>query len=229
MKASGHKLSFDGVVVGIILRGDGVARSGRTLSLSGPGSIFTVGSGVTLILDGITLRGMDANTASLVTVEPGGNLIMEEGTVITGNTVTGANTSSVGVGVLVEGTFTMNGGRISNNHIDIATWSGGGGVFIYTGAKFEMKYGTISGNSVGNGGGGVLSNGMFVMTDGAIYGNSSGQGGGGVSVGGEFIMEGGTISDNNAGGGGVHICGGIFSMNDGEIINSQRPPVKPGA
>ena len=63
-------LAFEagGMVVGIILRGSG------TVGLSSPGSIFTVGSGVTLTLDGITLEGMDENTASLVTVEPGGNL-----------------------------------------------------------------------------------------------------------------------------------------------------------
>jgi hypothetical protein len=84
---------------------------------------FTVGSGVTLILDdNITLQGRTSNFAS-VTISSGGTLIMNNGSTITGTTNSfNAASEKVkidGAGVLVSagGTFIMKGGTISGNTI----------------------------------------------------------------------------------------------------------------
>jgi fibronectin type 3 domain-containing protein len=191
--------------IGITLRGTDVA---RTVSLSSNGAMFTVGSGVTLVLDNnITLQGRSSNNASLVNIS--GTLVMNTGSRITGNT------SNPGGGVFVSGTgtFTMNGGEISGN-----TSSSGGGVFVsgsfrtgsdggmylYSSGTFTMNGGEISGNTSISGGGVYVGSGTFTMSGGTISGNTAssltfGSGGGGVYVGGvsgnigTFTKTGGTI------------------------------------
>ena len=147
----------------------------RTVSLSSSGALFTVGSGVTLILDSnITLQGRSNNDSSLVRVNSGGTLIMNVGTKITGNTNSSGNS---GGGVFVYGgTFTMNGGEISGNTQSKSYTGypsyGGGGVFVY-GGTFTMNDGEISGNAtIGYGGGVNVYQGTFTKNGGTIYGSN---------------------------------------------------------
>ena len=161
----------------------------RTISLSSNGALFTVGSGVTLILDSnITLQGR-SNNVSLVRVSNGGTLIMNTGTRITGNTNVGAYTSVMGGGgVYVSGgIFIMNGGEISGNiessSFSSYSYSKGGGVYVGSGT-FTMNGGEISGNIVSNsyygsdsiyysyGGGVYVSQGTFTKNGGTIYGSN---------------------------------------------------------
>jgi len=218
-----QKLEYTGRTnVTITLRGSG---ENRTINLASDGNMFVVRSGVTLVLESnITLRGRRFNPSSLVYVSSGGELRMNTGAAIIDNTAQ----NSTGGGVLVEGTFTMNGGTISGN----ATASDGGAVAM-AGGTFNMNGGTISGNGANNDGGAVaiLGKGNFIMSGGTISGNSASDGGGGVAVKyGNFTMSGGTISGNNAGkdGGGVyssnvrhstgHVLGiGNFTMSGGTI------------
>jgi len=160
------------------------------------GILFNIPSGVSLVLgENITLQGTRDNEASLVQINNGGTLIMNERSRITGNTAT----TNGGGGVRVfGGTFTMYGGEIFGN--TATRFSGGGGVI-------------------------VVNEGTFVMYDGEIFGNTTGaDGGGGVRVSrGTFVMHGGEISGNTAGtdgGGGVRVSGGIFSMHGGEIFGN---------
>jgi len=235
-----QNLYFGGMTVGITLRGTGTM---RTVGLSGNGSLFTVGSGVTLTLDrNITLQGRQGNNASLVQVESGGTLVMEVGSVITDNVASGFGG---GVAVANGGTFTMYGGTIHGNTATGYDWgSQGGGVFIGPDGTFVMHGGRISDNTASSSiswaqGGGVFINGTFTMLGGEISGNIAtghtfGQGGG-VSIGcyfqALFVMRGGEISDNAAvsngmdwaNGGGVHVggynpAGGTFEMSDGTIF-----------
>jgi hypothetical protein len=203
----------------IILKG---IEAERTISLSSNGSLFTVESGVKLVLDNnITLRGgNDYFVASAVQVSGGGALEMKAGAKISGF-------SSYVVYVYGDGIFTMNGGEISGN-----TSSSGGGVYVI-GGIFTMNGGEISDNTSSLGGGvfvspryvnGVSAGGIFTMNDGEISGNtSSGDGGGVYMSGGTFTMNGGKISGNisssqsSRGGGGVLAVYGTFTMNDGEI------------
>jgi hypothetical protein len=102
---------------------------GRTIDMTGStmGPLITVGSGVTLELKNITLKGLSTsdgdgadNNAALIRVTDGGTLVLGEGAVIRDN----VNTfyfGGTGGGV----TLTMSGGKIQGN-----TVSGGGGVFI---------------------------------------------------------------------------------------------------
>jgi hypothetical protein len=198
-------------------------------------SLFTIGGSsvswkVTLTLRDITLGGMTGNQSnSLIRVESTGTLIMNNGAVIRGHTAENCN----GGGVYVNGgTFTMNGGEISETRApggEISGIGAGGGVYVSSGT-FTMEGGKISENYAYTGSGVCISGGTFTMSGGEISENISNSsfhtpygGGGGVSVrgGGIFTMSGGEISNNKAwddeGGGGVHVSGGTFIMNGGEI------------
>jgi fibronectin type 3 domain-containing protein len=233
---SAQPLSYSGKTdITIILKGKGRE---RIVSLSGNGSLFTVESGVTLVLDDrITLKGHSSNTASLVRVNSGGNLVLKDGAKISGNTA-----SFYGGGVYIYGgTFTLSGGEISGNSAVASNGniSYGGGVYVYSGT-FSMSGGEISGNTssasvfASSGGGVYMNSGTFTLSGGEISGNivisiqsaSSGYGyysrGGGVAMdGGTFTMSGGEISGNTSSGvsigGGVYIYGGMFTMSGGEI------------
>jgi len=150
----------------IVLRNSGAM---HTINLSEIGNLFVVSSGVTLVLDGnITLQGRYDNITQLVNVNTGGTLVMGTGSVIRGNT----NTSGFGGGVLVNGTFIMNGGKISDN---AALY--GGGVYSSQGT-FRIGGGIIHGidEPAGNTGNGAA---MFGM---AQYGT--------LNDAGEFILMG---------------------------------------
>jgi uncharacterized repeat protein (TIGR02543 family) len=218
-------LSYSGKTVGITLTGGAAVRK---VNLGSNGSLFTVGSGVTLTLgNNVTLRGRNYNTASLVRVNGGGRLVMNAGSEIGYNTVSSASTSSYGGGVYVGGgTFTMEGGTIRNNTASASTDSYGGGVYVS--GTFTMSGGTISGNTAAasssdystssDGGGVYVSSGTFIMSGGTISGNTAAASssnispshGGGVYVykNGTFTMSGGTISGNTAedDGGGVYVA-----------------------
>jgi len=195
----------------ITLRGVG---ANRTLSPSSGGSMFRVGSDVTVILDNnITLRGVN-NNRSLVGVERNGTLIMNNGATITGNNA-GDLGDGGGVRVGREGLFIMNGGTISGNNA-----GHGGGVWVDRGGTFYIDGGTISGNTSPTGGGVYVNTdkGTFYMNGGTISGNTKG---GGVYVYGEgtFTMSGGTITGNTTtnNGGGVCVESGTFAKTGGTI------------
>jgi uncharacterized repeat protein (TIGR02543 family) len=151
--------------INITLKGMGAT---RTINLSSNGSLFTIGAGVTLVLDSnLTLLGRSDNSASVVNVGAGGTLSMKAGTTIRDNT-----TSGNGGGVNAAGTFTMNGGTITAN-----TAVNGGGVYVTGTGTFTMSGGTIGLSTAGNRatvkGGGVYlyDNGStFTKTGGTIYG-----------------------------------------------------------
>jgi hypothetical protein len=204
---------------------------GRTLELTGfptRSAVITVGSGVTLYLRNITLKGIGNNTAPLITVD-GGKLVLEDGVVVQGNTnVYSSSNAGGGIRVSNNGILLMKGGKISGNAADY----GGGGVYVSSGT-FTMEAGEISGNTAdsssygGNGGsgGGVYVSGgtFFTMKGGKISGNTASINfGGGVYVfGGTFTMEAGEISDNSSTyGGGVSNDGGTFTMKAGEISDN---------
>jgi len=204
----------------------------RTLS----NGTFMVGSGIILILENnITLRGS-------VYIETGGNLIMNNG-----STVTGKNRDYKANGVHVKGgTFTMNGGEISGNDYHgvlveedgtftmnngtISSNTSGGVMVRFGNGTYTMSGGTISGNR--GSGVGMFGTGTFTMSDGTISGNTASQGGGvHITNRSTFTMSGGKISGNTATGnsgyssnpsqgGGIYVSdtyGGTFIMNGGEI------------
>ena len=142
-----------------------VGRSGVTITIRGTepetsialpietgainqGTLFRVPSGVTLVLDNVTLIGRSHDTTvglqnnmHLVQVDADGTLRMMAGSRIIGNHNNQVAIEGGGVRVNSGGTFDMLGGTISGNNA-IA----GGGVFIGAGGTFRISGGTIHGN-----------------------------------------------------------------------------------
>ena len=211
-----QSLYFYGSEIDITLTG-----GGNTLSLGAPGSMFTVGRGVTLRLGDLTLQGRPNNTGgALVTVSGGGNLIMGAGSFITGNSNWASPPIGGGVAVNTGGTFTMFGGEIRNNNA-----LHGGGVF--NAGTFVIEDGQIHANEADSNGGGVLNDGgsTFTMRGGEIFGNEANQGGGVRNFGTVNMYHGAAISSNtalgttNVLGGGVFNTG-TFNMLGGEIFDN---------
>jgi len=167
-------------------------RGGKAeITVSGTGYLI-IDKGVTLVLENITV-------GIPVLVNKGGMLIMNNASAVT---ATGS------VGIVVEGTFTMNEGSVSNNI--------NGGVFVH-GGTFTMNNGRIAGNNYG---GVVIYGGTFTMKNGKIENNKIDYGGGGVDINanGSFFMQGGSISSNTGYHGGVHVAmKSIFKMTGGVI------------
>ena len=126
---------------GYSVRIRGVGSSPTVIELSGSGSLFTVSSGCTLVLDkNVSLAGRSSNTSALVKVD-GGRLIMKAGSKISGNGGRGVSVASSYS--RDDGTFIMNGGEISGNT--------GGGVSVGENGTFRMVNGTIYGSDAGEG------------------------------------------------------------------------------
>ena len=135
-----------------------------------------------------------------------------------GGSISGNKVKSGGGGVsVIDGTFTMVGGKIINNNANSLRGSFGGGVFIGNGI-FAMNGGDISGNSITStsltesaGGGVYLNRGTFTMTDGRIFGNISGS-----------YMSEVSGDPSRAYGGGVYINGSVFYKFGGIILGYQE-------
>lgn len=170
-----------------------------------------------------------------VKVNKDGILYMYSGA-ISGNTVVGNDTTSAaGGGVWFNGKFCMYGGEISGNAVEKGNKESafGGGVFV-DGGTFEMTGGEISKNTAESNGGGVYTRifTTFNMKGGTIGGesesdaNTAPKGGGAYVYRSYFNMSGGTISNNKGtDGGGVYVyfldcnnnmTGGEISRNTAE-------------
>jgi uncharacterized repeat protein (TIGR02543 family) len=205
-------LSYNNKTVTIALTGAGAM---RTVSLSEPGTLFTLGSGARLRLgNNITLQGRSDNTASLVQVNSGASLTMIGYSSVA---ITGNSTSGSGGGVYINGgSFTMEGGSINTN----TAANDGGGVYIASGS-FTTYGGGINSNTSTNGGGVYVAGGSFNKQSGQLNNNRAIEGGGIYIAGGNLSMGGsliGNTATNN--GGGVYVAGGTSSMNGAATSNT---------
>ncbi|MCL2154224.1 MAG: hypothetical protein FWH53_01030 [Leptospirales bacterium] len=236
-----------------------VSEGAKEIQLGTSGSLITVNSGVTLRIGDssseiggassgeLTLRGINSNNVSLITVSNGGALELYNNAIITGNT---NNSNSGGGGVYVNsGTFTISGGEISENTVDSTVQEavGGGGVYavdsiiLMTSGAIKDNYVTnvYSGDTHARGGGiSIGNNTNFEMTGGFIEDNIvndsstnalGGTGGGGVAIQGNnstfFYFKGGTIRNNTCQAQsvntfGVSDGGGVSIRNQGNFIMS---------
>ena len=176
-------------------------RSGQT------GTLFTVSTNATLILENIIIDGgstFSTSQGSLVRVN-NATLIMNDGAIARNNHL---SNSAIRINA---GMFIMNGGEISGNR-------GGNdftasGVHIEANGKFIMNGGRINNNinnffdswnnqHVGSGGGVHIATGSaFVMNNGEIINNSAVRAAGVFVSSGRFTMYSGVISNNTSGGG----------------------------
>ena len=173
-------------------------------------TMFEVRGGAVLILESITLVGVDANNSPVVKVHPDGEAEMRRDSVITGN---GSD------GVIVHGGFfaMYNNSRIHNNNR---------GVWLQNNAEmFMTEVASIYDNKSVNYGGGVFIDvGSFLdMRGNATIRNNSAHYGGGVAIGAGGLLNmhsiHAEIRGNNAStGGGVHIADhGNLKMYGGAI------------
>ena len=155
--------------------------------------------------------------------EHGGAIVVSKNaklTLVSG--ILDGNKSAFGGGAIYvhpKGAFTMKGGTIKNSV------SHGFGAVYVDGGRFEMKGGSINGNTVlgeGFGGGVYMSDSSLTMSGGTISGNKAQDGGGLYLDRNSFTMSGGTISNNTCdkNGGGLlvynndcRITGGTISGN----------------
>jgi|GEM_PF-1446968 len=205
-----HMLSYSGRTnVTLSLTGVG---SRRTIVPLVNGSLFTVGSGVTLVLgSNLTLNGKPANNAPLVQVNNGSTFVMNPGARITGNIniPTWASVHGGGVRVNSGGSFTMYGGDIWGN-----ASSAGAGVNVAAGGTFTMRGGTISDNNASGNGGGVRNDGTFRMSDGIIHGGNAAPGLGNTANSGAALSNGGTAWLGTFGGGEFVQVGTFYTSTD---------------
>lgn len=227
-------IEADSTIGNLAIIGEG---SGATINANTKGRVLYVDSDTSVTIKSVTLTGGGVpSTIGRDTVYRGlcvyvatsGNLTMESGSSITGNT---SPKATHGGGVYNEGTFTMNGGTISGNLARITgsgrNQIGGDGGGVYNKGTFTMNDGTISTNKAMSGGSGVYNDSphTFTMYGGTISGNEVQVGssivfvGAGVMNRGTFDMYDGTISGNVSTymGGGVYNVVGTFTMHGGTI------------
>lgn len=213
-----------------------------TVRLTGDISIsstLTVNRTVTLDLNGHVLKYGSANNGSVIVVENGGQLTIED-----------SNTSNLShkfnpngkLWVLDEasGTETVTGGIITGGtgypfHLISGTVNCGGGVYIAPGGQLTMTGGNIIGCSAEFGGGVCIyprQNGeqiQFSMSGGSIIGCVASDLGGGVCAYGTFKMSGPAVirscavesADNFVCGGGVYVDGSFEMSGEATIKGCQ--------
>ena len=195
---------------------------------------LTVNRTVTLDLNGHVLKYESANNGSVIVVEGGGQLTIED-----------SNTSNLShkfmpngkLWVLddASGTEAVTGGVITGGTgTDISTFGGttwycGGGALIKNGGSLTMRGGNIIGCSAECGGGVCIDSeqGQFSMSGGSIIGCVASDIGGGVCAYGTFKMSGQAVIRSCAAesatqyvcGGGVYVnVSSSFEMSDTAII-----------
>ena len=225
----------------ITTKGDYFLMNDAELSYNKNGNSWTAPAGVTLCLNGHTLR-RGSNTAAAAIVVTGGNTFNLTDCQNNAGKVTSSYFSSeynrdearwgTGVSVAKNATFNMYGGTISGNTAyDSANIAAGGvvvnGTFNMYGGELVNNYRSTKSETLGSA---VMVNstGTFNMMGGLIarnasqdseYGNTStiARNGGAVYVkGGTFNMSGGEISKNTAGAYYAPSDGGaVYVANDG--------------
>jgi hypothetical protein len=125
-----------------------------TLDGKNLGSVLTVDSGTTLVLDSLTITGGSGTVEHNRFVSSGGG-INNNGTVTLNSGSISGNAASVGGVISNGGTVTLNGGSITAN-----TAVAGGGIYNF--GTVTLNGGSISANTAtGGGGGGIFNQGTL--------------------------------------------------------------------
>ena len=165
-------------------------------------SSLTVNRTVTLDLNGYVLKYVSANKGSVIVVEGGGQLTIEDSNTSKPSHEFKPNDDGLWVLDEVGGTETVTGGVITGGtgypYQLSSTVNCGGGVYIAPGGQLTMTGGNIIGCSAKYGGGVCIypkqdsKQGQFSMSGGSIIGCSA-ESGGGVCAFGKFQMLGSAV------------------------------------
>jgi hypothetical protein len=194
----------------------------RSVSIEGPGAdfltvrrntggdyrIFTVPSGVTGSISGLTITNGNANGTN------GGGGIWNSGMVTLSDTTISGNSAvpGGGAGILNDGTLMVNNSRISGGN-----YAGIGGAMVNDGTAM-LNHSSISDNSAGNGGG-IYNFGTLTINSSTVSGNFGEDVGGGIiNRGGGLTITNSTVAGNSAhGNGGPGNGGGISNETVGTL------------
>jgi hypothetical protein len=161
--------------------------------------IFTVASGATVILSGLTITNGS-------TSENGGG-IYNNGTLTLNNDTVSGNTASSGLGAAgggifnLHGTLTLNNATVSGNSSGYFSGLGEGGGICNLEGTVTLNNTTVSGNYADNTGGifnyGVFGGGTLTLNNSTVSGNSVA---GILNETGTATLNSSTVSDNDVGG-----------------------------
>ena len=178
---------------------------------------------VTLDLNGYVLKYVSANKGSVIVVEGGGQLTIEDSNTSKPSHRFKPNDNGLWVLDEVGGTEIVTGGVITGGTgTDLSTYGGttwycGGGALIKNGGSLTMRGGNIIGCSAECGGGVCIDSerndepGQFSMSGGSIIGCVASNSGGGVFASGKFQMSGqAVIRSCTAEGTSFYFGGGVW-------------------
>jgi predicted outer membrane repeat protein len=203
--------------------------NGNSIRRSSSGEVITVGESASLILcdckgggkithsEGIIGRGVNVGTSSALKRAS----FWMFGGEISGNISNGQD----GAGVNIRNsTLKIYGGKISDNHLEVADYYGGGGVCAHDDSRFYMYGGEISNNSSADDGGGVCAWGVLSVeiSGGTISGNTATKNGGGIYTNTNLKISGGTINGNTATGDGGGIWTKAYLKIDDSTIDGNK-------
>ena len=173
------------------------------------GTVFTVNSGVTATISGLTIQNGNGGTS--------GGGIDNAGTLTLTNCWLSNNSANSGGGLKSHGgSVTISGSTFSGNS---ATTAYGGG--LYTNAVLTGSNSTFSGNSAALGGGGLYVNATGTLTVGnsTVSGNSTSGYGGGIYNYNGTLNLGSTIIAGNTTNDGPDIYGAVTSLGSNLVGN----------
>ncbi len=198
--ADGDTIEFAPAVTGTITLAGAELVLDKSLTISGPGAatlalsgnqlsrVFTIPTGKTVSLSGLTVRGGKTVFAGVSIPAGDGGGILNAGTlaltdcIMTANQTSGGGTvGGNGGGIANSGSLTMNGCVVSSNVAKGGSFAGGNGGGIYNSGTFTGSNLTVSDNHLselyseafgpkGNGGG-MFSSTSYMLSNSTISGN----------------------------------------------------------
>jgi hypothetical protein len=189
----------------------------KNITIAGPGAstvavsgddavgVFSVGSGVTAVISGLTIEDGYAS---------GGGILNEGILTVTDSTLSGNNavvSDTDGGGIYNSGTLTVTDSTLSGNFVALAGEGGG----IYNSGTLTVTDSTLSGNGAlpSGVGGGIYNSGTATVTDSTLSGNNARYEAGGIYNSGTATVTDSTLSGNgvlNGNGGGIYNIGMVI-------------------
>jgi len=206
----------------------GLGAEDLTIDANERSRVFTAYTGVTILVDGLTMSGGDSSEGgaiygynpSTITVtnstisdnysrNNGGGISSYGPITVANSTISGNTSSDNGGGIYGKSAITVTGSTIRGNE---SREYGGG---IHGRSDITVTSSIISGNLAYDGAGGIFGIGAVVVSNSAILNNSTYEYGGGIYAGYDetFILTNSTIVGNSA----VSNGGGIRTQSEGDV------------
>ncbi len=188
------------------------------INAGGNSGVFTVVSGVSVTIDGVTIAGGNVGLGY-------GGGINTLGTLdLTNSVITGNTTLSSGGGISNQGTLTLLNTEVTGNTASVY----GGGIFNFgSGNVVFITDSTIDGNQGGSIGGIYQNGGSLEVTGSTISNNTSTSGGAGgmfVTTSADVAITNSTVSGNvgRYGAGGISLSSGTLEMTNVTITDNTQ-------